>query len=92
MMTQKAFSRFQSKVRSSRQDPSFDKAEVVAMLSGPAPIIEIVVAQASANAKIPMDWGYCAGRAIIRAKGDKKIARRELFLCMPQSDLTQMDL
>lgn len=92
MMTQKAFNRFQAKVRSSRQDPSFDKSPVVAILAGPAPIIEIIVAQASANSKIPMDWGYCAGRAVVRAKGDRKIARRELFLCTVQSDLTQMDL
>ena len=63
----------------------------VAMLAGPAVVIEVIVKNASAESGIEMDWGYTGGRGFVYALGDRKAARSALLDSMPQSDLMVID-
>ena len=90
--TKKIVKVLQEKVQTSRLANKFLDKESIAKINGPAVIIEAIVQKASLNCGIEMDWCYCGGRGFVFADGDKKIARRELYLAMPQSDLTIKDL
>lgn len=79
-------------LQKTKLDSKFENAPTVAMLSGPAIVIEAIVAKAQADTGIEMDWGYSSGRAFVHALGDAKKARSALYCAIPQSDLTQMDL
>jgi hypothetical protein len=70
----------------------FFKAETVAILSGPAIVIEAIVMDASKDSGIPMDWCYQGGRAFVQAIGDKKKARSALYCAIPNSNLSISDL
>ena len=70
----------------------FNKAVGVAVMSGPAVVIESIVWKAEQQSGIPMDWSYGGGRAFIYALGDVKKARSALYCALPQSDLTPLDL
>lgn len=72
--------------------PQFRNCEAIAILAGPAPVIEVIVKNAADDCGIDMDWGYMAGRAMVYALGDKAKARRALFLSVPQSNLTASDI
>lgn len=82
----------EERVRTSRLAAKFLDKEPIARINGPAVVIEAIVQKASLNCNIDMDWCYSGGRGFIFADGDNEMARRELFLAMPQSDLTTHDL
>lgn len=65
---------------------------VVAMLAGPRECIEVIVRKAVQKSKIPMNWGYVGGRALVHSPGDKEKCRSALWTSIPQSDLSQADL
>lgn len=90
--TKKIICELQDAVRASSLSEKFLDKEPIARINGPAVIIEAIVQKASLNCNIDMDWCYCGGRGFIFADGDPKVARRELYLAMPQSDLTTHDL
>lgn len=70
----------------------FLNKEPIARIDGPAIVIEAIVQEAIRDTGIDMDWCYSCGRGFIFTDGDKEKARRELFLAMPNSDLTTSDL
>ena len=72
--------------------PKFKNCIGVAILDGPAPVIEVIVKNASAESGIEMDWGYIAGRGVVYALGDKKKARNALVMSFPQSNLDSFDI
>ncbi len=82
----------EERVRTSRLAKKFLDKHHIARIDGPAVVIEAIVQKASLDCGIDMDWCYSCGRGFIFADGDKEIARRELFLAMPQSDVTTSDL
>ena len=59
--------RLQTYVGSSRVAKDMDSKPVVAVLAGPAVVIEVVVQKAMKETGIRMDWGYIGGRAIVHA-------------------------
>ena len=65
---------------------------VVAMLSGPAVCIEMIVRKASEESGIEMNWGYAGGRAFIHSLGDRGQCRKALLLALPESDLNPGDI
>ncbi len=64
----------------------------VAILAGPPIVIEIIVQTAAQKCGHPMNWGYIAGRAIVRSSGNAAECRRALYAAIPQSDLTMSDM
>jgi hypothetical protein len=82
----------QAQVQNSKLATKFSNKEPIAHINGPAVVIETIVQKASLSCNIDMDWSYSGGRGVIYADGDAKVARRELFLAMPESDLTIRDL
>ena len=72
--------------------PQFKNCVGVAILAGPAPVVEVIVKNAAAESGIDMDWGYIGGRAVVYALGDKRKARQALFMSFPQSNLDASDI
>lgn len=59
----------------------------VAILSGPAQMIELMVRIARRATGARIDWGYMGGRAIIRSAGDRQQIRQALHRCFVESDI-----
>lgn len=91
-MTKAAFKKLRDRVCRGKISAKLAKEPPVAVLAGPSLIVEIIVRHASIESGIEMDWGYVGGRAIVHAKGDRRKARRALFMAVPDSDLTMNDL
>ncbi len=79
-------------IQTSRLATKFLDKEPIARINGSSVVIETIVQKASLNCGIDMDWCYGGGRGFVFADGNKEVARRELYLLMPQSDLTTSDL
>lgn len=75
------YENFQNAVRTAKNELD---APTIAILSGPAVVIEAVVRKAEEESGIPMDWGYIGGRAIVRANGNVDEARLALAIAMPR--------
>jgi hypothetical protein len=84
--------KLEEEVRASKLANKFLNKDPIANINAPAVIIEAIVQKAASDCGIDMDWCFCAGRGFIFADGDKKLARRALYLAMPNSDLTTSDL
>lgn len=82
-MDQKTYQAFRNAVTLSEISRAMESNPVVAVLSGPAPVIECVVQEASRESGIPMDWAYSGGRAYVHADGDTQKARDALVWKMP---------
>ena len=87
MIGTRRFRSLYEEVRNSRMSSKFDKATQVAIISGPAIVVEMIVKAASVESKIPMDWHYFGGRGVVYALGDRAEARKALALHLPTSDL-----
>lgn len=92
MISNRAYKSMRKKIGEGRLDPKFNRASPVAVICAPCVIVEVVVKEASLTSDIPMDWGYCGGRGIVYALGDRAKAREALMLACPQTDLSQRDL
>lgn len=90
--TKTIINELQERVRTSHLATKFLDKDPIAKINGPAVVIEAIVQKASLDCGIDMDWCYCGGRGFIFADGDKKKARRELYLAMPIGDLSTSDL
>lgn len=91
-MKTKELKKLNKAVQVSKMPLKFYKGEHVATLHGPSIVIESVVFSAVEKSKIPMDWHYFGGRAIIYALGDTKKARSALAMSMPGGDISTADL
>lgn len=78
-------------VGSARCSDEMRSAPVVAVLAGPAIVIEVIVRRASEESGIAMDWGYVGGRAVIHSKGDRAKSRDALRCALPVGDLSDVD-
>lgn len=94
MITTKEFKKLYNAVRMSQCDPKlFGKAQV-AIIAGPAIIVEMIVKAAVVDSGIPMDWNYCGGRGAIWTKkeSDIKACRHHLMMNIPTTNLTVNDI
>ena len=91
-MQTKTLKKLKSLLRNSKLSSKFNSAECVAILHGPSVVIEAVVFTASEKSGIPMDWGYCGGRAAVYALGDATKARSALASALPGGDVNLGDL
>lgn len=83
MISDQEFETLYQKIRGSRLSEKFDNAAPVALLTGPAIVIEMIVKKASLDSGIDMDWHYAAGRGIVYSLGDADQSRRALHDSMP---------
>lgn len=63
------------------------KWPTVAILAGRSHVIEVIVALASVETQIPMNWGYFGGRAHVFSQGDPKKCRAALRRLIPETNI-----
>lgn len=85
------FDALEKRIQNSTMSNRFLSCPYVAVIGGPAVVIEAIVRKAERTSGIPMDWHYLGGRGGVCALGDRKIAREALWLAMPRSDLSTED-